>query len=286
MFEDMKLALWGLWRNLGFAVLAVFVLATGIGATTTVFSAVDAVLLRPLPYPHADRIATIVRKQFRSVVGDGQYGLTFRFLRANQRSFGAFAAVAGPSGMNFVSDGGAAYVRALGVTSDYFRVLGVEPALGRSFGSEEEEPAAGAVALLSYGFWQTHFAGRPDVLGREVRLMGSPYNVIGVMPASFRSFSSVDLWIPLKTNDPRGSGLNYTIVGRLKDGVAMDQADAEMAARLSGISGATWNTRSARRHHSRRPAPTTGPEFDGRSKRADPVRRRSGHVVDRVRKCR
>src|SRR5262245_8209778 len=126
MIEDLLLAFRGLRRNRGFTVLAVLVLGIGIGATTTVFTAVDAVLLRPLPYPKAERIAMVVRRQ-GPVDADSQNGVTFRFIRDNQQSFRELSATAGPSGVNMLADGRAAYVRMLSVTSEYFGVLGFEP---------------------------------------------------------------------------------------------------------------------------------------------------------------
>ncbi len=230
MLEDTTLALRGLWRNRRFTLLAVLVLGAGIGGTTTVYSTVDAVLLRPLPYPNADRIAMVVRRQGPRIYGDSQNSLTFRFIRDSQRSFSAFAAATGGGGVNLVGDDQAAYIRVLSVTSDYFRVFGFQPALGRSFTPEEEEPGAASVVILSHALWQAQFSGRSGILGQEIRLMGQPYTIIGVMPPDFRLFFPVDLWTPLRSNDPRGVGTNYSVIGRLKDGGTMEQAGAEMAA--------------------------------------------------------
>ncbi len=230
MFEDIAVAIRGLRRNPTFAVLAALVLGIGIGATTTVFSAVDSILLRPLPYAKPDRIFAIVLKQGPETYGDSLTEIMFRFIRDRQQSFSALAADAQGSGINLVSDSGAAYVRTLSVKSDYFRVFAVEPALGQSFTREEEDPGAPPAAILSYGLWQSRFGGRADIVGQQVRFMDKSYAVVGVMPETFRPFFPVDVWTPLKTNDPRGSGFNYSAVGRLKDGVTVGQAAAEMAA--------------------------------------------------------
>lgn len=152
----------------------------GIGATATVFSAVNAVLLRPLPYPNADRIAMIVRSQDRGA-GDSQDAVTFRFIRQSQRSFGR----------------------------------------------EEEDPGAAPVAVLSHALWQNTFGGRSDIVGQRLELMGQPYAIAGVMPATFQPFLPVDVWTPLKSNDPRGVGTNYSVIGHLKDGITIQQADAK-----------------------------------------------------------
>jgi len=229
MIEDLLLALRGLRRNRGFTVLAVLVLGIGIGATTTVFTAVDAVLLRPLPYPGADRIAMVVRRQ-GPVDADSQNGVTFRFIRDNQQSFRELSATAGPAGVNMLADDRAAYVRMLSVTSEYFRVLGFEPTIGRTFSRAEEDPGAPAAVVLSHASWQRYFGGRSDILGRELRLTGQPYTIVGVMPADFRTLFPVDVWTQLKSNDGRGIGSNYSVIGRLKEDVTFEQADAEYGA--------------------------------------------------------
>jgi putative ABC transport system permease protein len=231
MFEDISLAVRGLRRNPSFALLSVLVLGLGIGATTTVFSAVDAVLLRPLPYPQADRLAQIILNfQARGVAGDSQNGVTYRFLLDHQQSFSAFAASVGNTGVNLVADGKAAYVRTLSVSRDYFRVFGFEPALGRGFSAADEDPGAAPVAMLNHATWQTQFGARPDIIGQKITLTGLSYTIVGVMPERFRSHFPVDVWTPLKSNDPRGVGINYLVVGRLKDDVTIAQADAEMTS--------------------------------------------------------
>jgi len=234
MFEEIAIAFKSLRRNPSFAILSVLVLGIGIGATTTVFTAVDAVLFRSLPYPAADRIMMIVRSQGRGL-GDSQNGVTYQFLQRNQRSFGAFAATAGGSGVNMVVDGQAAYVRALSVSSDYFRVFGFQPALGRSFAREDEDPGASPVAVLSDAFWRERFSGQADIVGRQVQIMSQAYTIIGIMPSSFRPFINTDIWLPLKTNDARGIGINYSVLGRLKDGIDIRQANAEMVALTTAL---------------------------------------------------
>jgi putative ABC transport system permease protein len=231
MFEDISLALRGLRRNPSFGLLSVLVLGLGIGATTTVFSAVDAVLLRPLPYPKPDRLAQVTLNfQNGGINGDSQTGVTYRFLRDHQQSFSAFAAAVGNTGVNLIADGKAAHVRTLSVSSDYFRVFGFEPALGRSFSVADEDSGAEPVAILDNAAWQTHFGGRPDIIGQKITLTGLPYTIVGVMPERFRSHFPVDVWTPLKANDRRGAGINYLVLARLKDDVTIAQADAEMAS--------------------------------------------------------
>jgi len=168
----------------------------------------------------------VVRYQQQGISGSHDRR-TSTFLTEHARSFSGLTVVRGSPGLTLVSQTGSAYVSNLHVSADYFRVLSVRPALGRDFDQEDEDAAS--ALMLSHDVWTRHFDASPDVLGRVVRLGGRPHTVVGVMPASFRSFPSVDVWLPFQfRTDPQGAGLNYLLVGRLASGRTQDEAEAEL----------------------------------------------------------
>jgi len=217
-----------------FTATAVLTLGLCIGVNTGVFSILDAVLLRPVPFPEPDRLADIVREFRRAHTGDvmriaGQDGAAWDALK-NAKSFRA--AVSGSTGgVNLSLAGRAVYVERQRVGSGYFSVLGMPPALGREFNAEEDRVGGPPVAILSHAIWTNLFQADPSVVGRRVLLRGEQYEVIGVAAAVFRPRGKVDIWTPLRaTTTGEGAGINYDIVARLKDGVSWAQADAETQA--------------------------------------------------------
>jgi predicted permease len=153
--------------------------------------------------------------------------LTFEYWRQHARAFDGFAVTSGAT-LSLVRDGSVERLRGVAGTVDFFRVIGVVPALGRGFLADECVPGATRVAVISHGLWMRVFGGMPDAVGQSITLNDRPYTVIGVMPPSFRYEPEADLFYPLQLRvDPRDAGLNYTVLGRLRTGIAMEQAQAE-----------------------------------------------------------
>jgi predicted permease len=214
-------------KNPGFTTVVVLTLALGIGATTAIFAIVDAVFLKPLPYQHSERLLALGSNAFG--FGGGNTAQTFLFLKDRLASFSRIAASRDGNGWNLVVNQRAEYVRALLVTSGYFEVFGTQPLYGREF-SEAEGQVNGPLAIvLSEALWRRVFEARPEAIGTIVRLGGSAYTVVGVMPASFHSIPTVDVWTPLRLA-PGDNALNYSISGRLRDDRSIGQAAHELDA--------------------------------------------------------
>jgi predicted permease len=227
--QDIRYAIRILAKNPAISLVAILTLALGIGADTAIFSLVNAVVLRPLPYPEPERLVTLM---VRSTAGNGPATvspLTYHFWSKNATVFEAFAAISSGA-FNIKTESGAERVDGLQVTSGFFRAIGVQPFLGRGFIEEEDRPGAEPVVVLSYGIWRQAYGGAPDIVGRRVLLNDRNYTVIGVLPdrvgypASPRAIYSPLTLVP----DPKDRGSNYTVVARLKRGVTMETARAEM----------------------------------------------------------
>jgi hypothetical protein len=239
-----------LWQDLGFAVRQfrrvpsltfsiICTLALGIGSATAVFSVVDAVLLRPLPFAHQDRLFfpdTISR------VGYPQPWslLSFQDTRRQLKTFAALAGYTDYLKINLESPAGPISLQVIRGTDNFFDVFGIKPVLGRTFLAGEEQTGKDNVAVLSYRVWQTQFGGERDILGKVARLDGSPYTIIGVMPSSFRfPISALNaIYTPLHA-DPhwatnRGSHWMYSI-GELKPGVTRAQGQADFTSVLANL---------------------------------------------------
>lgn len=228
MFADIRYALRLLAKNPAFTFVAVFTLALGIGANTAIFSLVNSVLLRPLPYRESDRLVLML--QASPKLGLSSWGVShadFAAYREQNRSFESLALV-GSSGTNLTGNGEPERLTSANVTADFFKVLGLNPILGRTFQEGEDTPGKNAVCVLSYRLWQRRFGGDPNIVGRTVSLNNTPTEIVGVMPAEFK-FPRVDtdLWTPLAFNAQRTAPYFYSIVGRLKPGLTAGQAQAD-----------------------------------------------------------
>jgi predicted permease len=233
--QDVTFAVRQLAANPGFTFIAVLTLALGIGATTAIFSAVHAVVLRPLPVPRPQRLMAIV-----SAWQDQPSGLSagsFTEMADLQRSFSDMTAIQLAS-FN-LADGGTPE-RTIGarVTASYFRVFGVPPERGRVFGASDQ-PGRERVVVLSHRLWARRFGADPAVLGRDVRMNGQPYTVVGIMPARFDFTSdSEELWVPIAFTPERKANYdeNYLrVVARLRDGVTRQQAGQDLATLAAGL---------------------------------------------------
>lgn len=231
--KDLGYACRLLRRNPAFTLAAVTTLALCIGANTAIYSIVDAVLFRPLPYPQPHRLATIATLQRDAQAVYEQTALDgARWLAVHERARSIDAAVFSQSGgVNFVGPGGAQYVKQQRVSAGFFRVLDVPPVIGREFTETEDRIGGPAVTILGNDFWRRAFHSDPSVAGRKITLRGEPYTVIGVMPPGFQTSEPAALWTPLRpTTSGEGSGTNYGSIARLRPGVSWAQADAEVRA--------------------------------------------------------
>ncbi|MEX2179317.1 MAG: ABC transporter permease [Gemmatimonadaceae bacterium] len=227
---DLRFAIRSLAKNRAFALAAITTLALGIGANTAVFSLVNSVLLKPLPFPDADRLVVVHGRY-------PEFGRTttslpdFRDWRDN--STGSFAQFAARHStvFNLTGSGEPVQLRADRVTANFFTTLGVQPRLGRGFLPDEERGEEHHVVVLSHGFWQRQFGGDPAILGQTIQLSGTAHAVVGIAPPQFRFWRDVDLWAPARTDTPDANRrAEYMIAfGRLKPGATPTQASAEMA---------------------------------------------------------
>ncbi|MEM7480827.1 MAG: ABC transporter permease [Acidobacteriota bacterium] len=235
-----------LWRNLRHGVRVLFrnpvltstvilTLGLGIGVNVSIFSLLDAALLRPLPYSAAERLV-VVETHFGQdgVSASGnlyQNGRTWEALAGSVQQLDLAVFSDGSSGVNAVVDGRAEYLQQQRVGAGFFRVLGVDPLIGREFTAREDVPGGPRLAILSHRLWQHLYLGRSEVLGRTLQLRGEPYEIVGVMPADFRTGVDADLWTPLRPSlRGEGEGANYMILGRLRGAATLDSASDEVRA--------------------------------------------------------
>ncbi|MBO0910563.1 MAG: ABC transporter permease [Acidobacteria bacterium] len=242
LLQDLRYAMRQLRKSPGFAAVAVTTLALGIGANTAIFSVVNGVLLRPLPFKDAGRVVRIwhvpPQTSFPGIP-------TFSVSPANfldwQRQNHVFDRMAIYGYRNFTLTGGDKAEELVGspVSAGFFETLGVEPLLGRALAPDEDQPGRSHVVVLSYRFWREHFGAARGIVGQNITLDGEKYLVAGVMPPSFRFPDMVEAWTPMAWSDQekavRGNH-NYVVVARLKPGVDIKRAQAEMntvSARLA-----------------------------------------------------
>jgi len=248
LWQDLKYGGRLLLQHRGFTTVAVLSLALGIGANTTIFSLINAVLLRPIPVEDVDSLASV----FTSYTGGDRYSITsypdYEDLRDHNEVFAELAAQAYfPMGLR--GDGGTDVVMGQLVSWNYFSVLGVDPALGRVFRPEEDQTqGTHPVAVLSHRIWSTQFAADPDVIGQQIFINDFPFTVIGVAPEDFRGLSVIfatDIWVPLHMTE---QALPYTpqfdgridpwlwLVGRLAPGITIEQAQADLDVLSANLS--------------------------------------------------
>jgi len=232
LWQDLKFGARVLRRSPGFTAAAVLSLALGVGANSTVFTFLNAVVLRPLPYPDPERLVVIRERPLAS--GDTVSVHPFNFLewRDRARSFEALALTQSIP-VNTMTPDGAEQIHGLWLTSELFRVFGVAPAAGREFAAEETVAGGPSVVILGHGFWQRRFAADPGVVGQTVVLNDKAQTVVGVMPSNFRVASlepDVYLPMPLDRANPQSIGSrSFVCYGRLKPGVGVAAAQAEMS---------------------------------------------------------
>ncbi len=228
LMRDVRYGLRQLWKSPGFTVTAAVTIALGIGANTAIFSSMDAVVLRPLAVPAMDHVV-VVTEQDRT--GPRQVALAnFEDWQRQNHSFEQLAART-QVGMSMTGAGDAANVQAALTSASFFPILRTQAFLGRVFDEKETEPGRDAVVVLSYGFWQRQFASDANVLGRHIVLADREYTIIGVLPKAVQYPSDADVFLPLARTPQQladRQGRDYTAIGRLRDGVTVKQAQAEM----------------------------------------------------------
>ena len=231
IIKDIRYGIRGLSKRPGFTVVAVLTLALGVGANSAIFSVLNAVLLRPLPYLDPDRIVRIDETE-----GKGGMGVSPPNLLDFQQQNHTFESIAGYTGGSLILTGAGEPLRVqnCAISADLFSVLGVKPLIGRSFSTEDEKPGNDHAALISYELWQRRFGGDHGLLQKQVTFDSESYTVVGVMPAGFEfpiQPERVDVWTPLTQPEDMAQlrGAHYLdVVGRIKQGVSAAQARADL----------------------------------------------------------
>jgi putative ABC transport system permease protein len=235
LLQDLKYAVRMLLKSPGFTAIAVLTLALGIGANTAIFTLVNAVLLRPLPYPDPQKVVSVGLQFPSGDISDDVESRQYVFWRDHSQTLDSVAAFFGSmGGFNLVGNSGPVHVRGAKVSRQFFGALGMEPIIGRGFEPDEDRPDGPHVAVISFGLWRSAFGGDPNAVGRTIILNGVPHTLVGVLPPAFR-FASAEptgadpaVLIPLQLSaEPQDGGTNYTLLARLKPGVTIAAAQAE-----------------------------------------------------------
>jgi len=236
--QDIQYGVRTLRRNSGFTAIAILTLALGIGANTAIFSVVNAVLLRPLPFAQPERLVQLWETETAVPVAP----LTapdYAEWRAQNQTFDDMALFSWPESFNMTGAGEPERILGINTQANFFSLLGAMPLRGRTFSDGEDQAGRNHIVVLSYGLWQRRFGGAPDALQKEIEINGERYRVVGIMPAEFRFPTGGELWAPFdmdpKKLSPRGNH-SYRAVGKLKPGVTPQQAQENLesiARRLS-----------------------------------------------------
>jgi putative ABC transport system permease protein len=230
LLADLRYALRMLRRNPGFTAVAVLTLALGIGANTAIFSVVNAVILRPLPYPNPDKMV-----QVNLVWKDGTTNQTltapeFEFYRDHASAFEAIAGFRGGPDLETKRSGASEWIKSMRVTDGFFKALGVNPSLGRGILRDETRPGGAQTAVLSASLWRKAFGANPSIIGQQVRLGEDAYTVVGIMPPGFAFVAQpVDVYLCLQLGRSiADTGMNTSVIARLKPGTGLAQAQANI----------------------------------------------------------
>jgi predicted permease len=232
LIQDLRYGIRMLGKNPFFTLIAVLTLALGTGANTAIFSLVNAVLLKPLPFPEAEQLVMVWEDQSAIGFPRGDASLaTYADWQAQQSSFEDMATLDWRS-FDLIGDGEPEKIAAYGVSANFFSTLGLQPAIGRNFSLNEDKPGASKVVILSHSLWQRRYGGALDILERDIVLNGEKYRVVGVMPANFQFLQRyIGLWVPATLRAEKLIDRNnhyLTVVGRLKPGITVEQAQADI----------------------------------------------------------
>ena len=230
--QNFKYAARQLGRNPGFAATVIVTLALSIGANTAIFSIVNALMLKSLPYAHPERMGAIFMRVQGSEPYEGHHwidGEQWELLRDNVPSLMAAVSSGGTSGVNLQAGEQVQYVHDARISAHYLDVLAFRPLLGRNFTPIEDQPHGPKAVLLSYALWRNTFGADRGLVGRTIHLKGEPYTVIGVLPQGAATPLNADLYTALQpSRQGEGGGTNYEVITRLRDGASWQQADAEL----------------------------------------------------------
>ena len=251
LWQDIRYGVRMLWKNRGVSAIVIFALALGIGANTAIFSVVNSVLLRPLPYPDAQDLVFLNEK---SPVLDEMSISYPNFLdwRAHNQSF-EHVGVYNRGSYNLTGAGEAERIVTAQMSADLFTLLKVNPLHGRLYNSDEDKPGSSPVVLLSYGLWQRRFGGQMSVLNQPITLNNKSYTIIGIMPENFFFPSRAEMWVPVGqlSDQPswkeRGNHPGLYGVGRLKQGVSFEQAEADLNTIAANLEKQYPNTNAGNR---------------------------------------
>jgi len=236
LWQDLRYGARMLLKHPSFAVVAITALALGIGANTAIFSIVNAVLLRQLPYKDSERLMMLWETDPKR--GGSPTGFSyprFDFLRNQQQSFDAVAAYT-TRNFSVMGPEGPMLVPGAHISEGFFRATGIGPAYGRTFAPEEDQPGAAPVVIIGYELWQSQFGGTQNMIGQSITADGQSLTVVGIMPAGFKLFEEkIDLWVPrvyetnfLTPQQIQRGGTYLAVFGRLKSGVTLEQARASL----------------------------------------------------------
>jgi predicted permease len=230
--QDIHYGLRQFWRNPGFTVTVILTLALSVGANTAIFSLVNALLLKSLPYARPDRMGSIYTRITGSISTDERHHLNgeqWELLRDNVPALISALSSTRASGVNLQAGSQVQYLQAGRISAHYLDVLSVRPILGRNFSADEDRPHGPNTAILSYGVWQKTFAANGNILGHSILLKGEPYTVIGVLPEGATTPLNADLYTAIHASrDGEGGGTNFAAITRLRDGATWQEADAQI----------------------------------------------------------
>ena len=231
LIKDIRFAIRSLLRQPGFAIAAIATLALGIGINAALFSVVNSVLINPLPFSQPDQLVTFDQSKPNFDLGAVSYP-NFLDLRRENQTFSAMTILRGTA-FNLIGAGEPERVNGRYVSADFCAVFDLKPVIGRAFAPREDEPNVTPVVLISHDLWQRKFDGAQDVLSKAITLDDKSYSIIGVLPANFTLFRQNDVFVPIgQWNAPalkrRGAGLGLHGMGRMKSGVTIDQAQADL----------------------------------------------------------
>jgi len=230
--QNLRFAVRQLWRTPAFTGTVILTLALSIGANTAIFSVVNALLLKCLPYSHPERMGTICTRVTGPIGSDERHHLNgeqWELLRDNVPSLISALSATATSGVNLQADSRVQYLHAGRISAHYFDVLAIHPIIGRNFSDTEDRPHGPKTALLSYRLWRIIFGSDPTISGKNILLKGEPYTVVGVLPEGATIPLDADLYTALQASrDGEGGGTNFDVITRLRDGANWQQADSEI----------------------------------------------------------
>jgi predicted permease len=232
IWYDLSYGVRQFWRNPGFTITVIVTLALSIGVNTAIFSIVNVLMLKSLPYSRPERMGTIFTRITGPIASYERHhvnGEQWELLRDNVPSLVAAVSFPRASGMNLEADSQVRYLRAGRISAHYLDVLAIHPLFGRNFSEAEDRPHGPQAAILSYSLWRSTFASSRKILGTKILLRGEPYTVIGVLPENVTTPLTADLYTPLQpSHEGEGEGTNFEAIIRLRDGATWQQADAQI----------------------------------------------------------